>query len=125
MDKIQLAKIQAGIDALRDMREWFQAEHGGNQLDFVPNSIAGKSFKRMNEAIAGLEELSQLKALPDGWRPIEEAPRDGTRFLAHEPGCSHAEVMMWDLEHWFDEEGYIREPASWQPLPAPPHGVEK
>lgn len=61
---------------------------------------------------------------PGGWRPISEAPRDGTDFLA---------LMSFQRKHhqmvgcfapngkfvsWPGRNNY--EPVAWQPLPSPP-----
>ena len=66
------------------------------------------------------------------WQPIETAPRDGTWFLAYEPGsgcgahyaCSfHGEDEFLGTM-WFSDCGqYVTsspEPTHWQPLPTPP-----
>lgn len=56
------------------------------------------------------------------WRPIETAPKDGTRILVHVPGFGQ-EISAWSLrmatgEHeWF---GLARDPTHWMPLPEPP-----
>lgn len=72
-------------------------------------------------------------AVPEGWQPIETAPKDGTRFLATGGGLANEiEVASWNdrvgawntesytLEDWDNQtEGYSR-PAHWMPLPKPP-----
>lgn len=59
------------------------------------------------------------------WKPIETAPKDGTRLLAYEKGCALYEIWwqrnlgdQWDgwQDDWDDEP----EPTHWMPLPAPP-----
>lgn len=69
--------------------------------------------------------LALTQAAPDGWRPIETAPKDGTHFLAYE-----ATGDMFRAA--FHREGYLMcfggqpcvqtpEPDFWMPLPpAPP-----
>jgi hypothetical protein len=68
----------------------------------------------------------------DGWRDIETAPKDGTRFLVFGGGADKVEVCTWDdrvgawdldhtmLEDFNDQsEGYSR-PTHWRPLPKAP-----
>lgn len=75
-------------------------------------------------------------ASPEKWRPIETAPKDGTRFLACEfllsPGRPVAHVFMchyWAGDHQnapqFMRYGAGSNPTHWTPLPAPPEGREK
>lgn len=56
------------------------------------------------------------------WKPIETAPRDGTRvLLATESG--YIGLAGWNStdEIWRSSMyGYVRDPKHWQPLPAPP-----
>jgi hypothetical protein len=61
------------------------------------------------------------------WRDIETAPKDGTMFLAFEPGCVH--VCPIFLAYWTPQGllsryngslGNPRPPTHWMPLPAPP-----
>lgn len=74
--------------------------------------------------------LSAL-SVPEGWRPIETAPRDGTRILLAGGGlervnvgnwCAH--VAAWDAEAegMFEDgpaflEGHEDGPTMWMPLP--------
>jgi len=61
------------------------------------------------------------------WRPIENAPKDGTRIWGID-AAGHQFCMYWrgadhephqDKPGWF-EQIYRREPTHWLPLPAPP-----
>lgn len=56
------------------------------------------------------------------WRPIETAPKDGTRILCPGGILHWSDPAGWSLEAgWFD--GYHRySPTLWMPLPAPPSG---
>jgi hypothetical protein len=67
------------------------------------------------------------------WRPIDTAPRDGTRVLATGGGLDdtvevisyNERVGAWNTENYTlddrddEAEGYSR-PSHWMPLPAPP-----
>lgn len=57
------------------------------------------------------------------WQPIEKAPRDGTKILAHAPN-EWAEVVYFDHgDGWCNDDGEWLEsfkPTHWMPLPPPP-----
>lgn len=68
--------------------------------------------------LAGAKALRQF-----AWRPIREAPKDGTCFL----GCTDKGAMQIikrnkHLSIWVDVEGResYRHMTHWMPLPAPP-----
>lgn len=85
--------------------------------------------------------LSRLRAVPQGWRDIETAPKDGTRFLgycrlnywvysgkdqvrwtAHEPDW-HVLRARTDTGEWVTSDGpndITQGPTRWMPLPAAP-----
>lgn len=58
------------------------------------------------------------------WRPIETAPRDGTKVLVVYPVhgeeqmllIAHQDELGWDTGYW----RFHNAPTHWQPLPAPP-----
>jgi hypothetical protein len=66
----------------------------------------------------------------DGWRPIETAPKDGTRILvwreAVVPGAPYCDVTawpknwtgLWPTAYMHYADGH--EPTHWQPLPPLP-----
>lgn len=66
-----------------------------------------------------------------GWRPIETAPRDGTRVLVHQGGWVGEASFQDDLNEWWRPWGLIAaaelsgveplNPTDWMPLPEPPH----
>lgn len=71
----------------------------------------------------------ELAALLNPWRPIEEAPKDGTEILVYTTDQSAWYVVFWDDEPgcpshpWQTPDGisYHRDvPTHWLPLPAPP-----
>lgn len=58
------------------------------------------------------------------WRPIETAPKDGTRIIVYralEPGYEHELIGfdMWRNGNWYRSRRAMR-PTHWQPLPPPP-----
>lgn len=68
---------------------------------------------------------------PDGWQPIETAPKDGTEILAYGyarcDGSRYANgqhIAWWDAElGWTGRDPDDRvtlHPSHWQPLPIPP-----
>jgi hypothetical protein len=72
-----------------------------------------------------------------GWRPIETAPKDGTRVLVCHCGVSNVDIAYWDAPEWGDEPCWIARdcddayytnyltggdtPTYWMPLPKPPN----
>ena len=82
-------------------------------------------------------------AIGEQWRPIAEAPRDGTPFMVWTPGHEWPEVIRWyfyddDTAKEVGEPGYWHfaeqsmadrfdwehEATHYRPLPAPPESVE-
>lgn len=68
------------------------------------------------------------------WKPIETAPKDGTRILIYEPMPADPrgwfDVVHWGYsgrhhnEGWVDSEGAAScDGTHWMPLPEPPHPV--
>jgi hypothetical protein len=58
------------------------------------------------------------------WRPIETAPRDGTRVLLHRHGQGRWSTFVgaWS-DHdrvWHDADSLFRDPTHWMPLPESP-----
>lgn len=75
----------------------------------------------------------------DGWRPMSEAPKDGTRVLLWvvHPSARYSKDAIGDgyaapvIAYWTDHNsggwvwhGVGGEFTAWQPLPAPPVSVE-
>lgn len=80
------------------------------------------------------QALSDAGLLAGGWRPISEAPRDGTPVIAHWPHLGGRAVVAWVTQagrrprtwtasHSFGYLGRMAEgsePTHWMPLPSPP-----
>lgn len=57
--------------------------------------------------------------LVSGWFPMDTAPKDGTRILAHETGV--VDRAYWDHgRHGWYSHGTLWYPTEWMPLPNPP-----
>lgn len=58
------------------------------------------------------------------WRPIETAPKDGTKILAWYDGQGHLLVhwgYAYGIRGWLDRNGNIEyTPTHWMPFPKPP-----
>ncbi len=70
-----------------------------------------------------------------GWRPIETAPKDGTRVLVWRPRESGDHIAHAGVDHWRDDNAgggsgswyrsrRYQQPTHWMPLPTPPQGGE-
>jgi hypothetical protein len=76
---------------------------------------------------------AQLRAALPVWRPIETAPKDGSKILAWAPDLapiSYYGVAFWaeaqeanprSVAGWF--WSYATRPTHWQPLPPPPEAL--
>ena len=89
--------------------------------------------KTSREEAAALRELRAYRK--EAWRPIETAPKDGTRVLCCGPKLLVAECE-WRMEQTFasrvDSSGWYRTcqhpqvfPTHWMPLPAAPEPQEE
>lgn len=81
------------------------------------------NFTATDRYVAGVD--------PAGWRPIETAPRNGTRVLVWRPRESDDHVAHAGVDHWRDDNAgggsgswyrsrRYQQPTHWMPLPAPP-----
>lgn len=98
------------------------------------------TYKTAGNLLDSILSVSAAPPSPDsqrGWKPIESAPKDGTRVLLADPieGGHEMSVGWWrpyindsddagwmdgTVESWAYEENTILHPTHWQPLPAPP-----
>lgn len=71
-----------------------------------------------------------LSALEQDWRPIAEAPKDGTWVECWDSGPFPI-VGRWTAQRksseigWASREGYSLAPTHYRPLPSPPSSKEK
>lgn len=75
------------------------------------------------------EMFEQCNHRASQWRPISEAPKDGTRILIDGETWAREdspEIAFWDGEHWnaadisYDHD----QPTHWMPLPSLPQPPE-
>lgn len=113
---------------LRGTLERLSNDKDGNAL--FPASTNPNA--RRDEPMTNEREKAELGS---GWRPIETAPKDGTRILAWGDErmvvtlygkVSHVPIYGWLLlDVPIDPENVDRwEPTFWMPLPAPPLSEE-
>ena len=64
----------------------------------------GKKHGTLRESVrAAIEAYESARTEPNPWRPIEEAPRDGTWILVLIKGSHHGPGMLrWDDDAWID-----------------------
>ena len=87
----------------------------------MPRSIEMTELERRKLIDAGRQSI----ACTNGWRPIETAPKDGTKVLLWNNGGM--DIYWWhenkydDIPNWISETGWTpATPNHWQPLPKPP-----
>ncbi len=108
-------EVEASLEKSREILSLFSREAG--------------EYEELQETIEDLR--TQLAALQprraeDEWRPIGEAPRDGTTFLAFIIGSGWWEVASWNGECFENNDGFeTGELTHWQHLPAPPRASEE
>ncbi|MBZ9922006.1 hypothetical protein LB579_30405 [Mesorhizobium sp. BR1-1-7] len=82
--------------------------------------------KRLAEVRAALSALARTTLPPaEGWRPMDSAPKDGSKFLAYEKG--HYFDCWWHENghgeaYWMDEADSEPNPSDWMKLPSAPQG---
>lgn len=109
------------------------------RLDLVIESAVRNSDPVNHTAVLaaivdGRRALAEYRAAPQGWQPIETAPKDGTRVLIWV--CTrgsirrgHAEICVWGKHNdwgpiWLRHNGKevvdLDAATYWMPLPIPP-----
>lgn len=84
----------------------------------IQGSVAWQDLYDQGYVVVKKDEYEQHWPHPQGWRPIETAPKDGTEILASE--CGAIDVVKW-WKGGFREANNLRmHPDVWMPLPEPP-----
>lgn len=84
----------------------------------APDGPLSKEF--VDQAVVTIQALASQST---GWRPIEEAPKDGTEILAAWRASQTVSVAWWTDSGWWDGESegvFISSPTHWMPIPSPP-----
>lgn len=94
------------------------AEYSREPNPCVP--VDANEIERLRARVAELEAAQE-------WRPIESAPRDGSRMLLALCDSGHvywcvSGVWSKRFKNWNDgmEPAGLADPTHWMPLPAPP-----
>jgi len=82
-----------------------------------------------NTMLKAAHELTRLRSLTE-WRPIETAPRDGTRVLGYQGSEGDHKGRVALVWRWNDGKPFWScadypglQPTRWLPLPPPPNEV--
>lgn len=87
-----------------------------------PYTVSVKTIRRLATEL-------QAARLAHRWRPIADAPKDGTEILIINPGsCIGATLGIWapfedEGKMWrsaWDHEAIAMQPTHWMPLPSAP-----
>lgn len=92
---------------------------------FDIESADGQSVGIRKDVLEALRQVatSRIATIPDGWQPIETAPKDGYPVLVYvqtKNGETWIDVCRYEECCWFSGMSIIRHPTHWQPLPAAP-----
>jgi len=76
------------------------------------------------DRIEALETENKLLREASQWRPIETAPKDGTKILAAIEGFYCAFLVQWGGDKWTTIDAGMsvkgRKVLTWRPIPSPP-----
>lgn len=135
-DLIKLLADHFGFRPYEQMAE-DKSDLRGKIRDGYDYDINEPTRSHLSETADAILNLAPVGGRGEGWRPISEAPKDGTRFLAwpaHLDGGVTAAVETWWYEHpstqgWitdaFDCGDYEFAPTYWSPLPPQEQGGMK
>ncbi len=119
-NKMALDALTAALDAMEHMANTL------NNMDAVDEDEDAQhdaAFEAVRAAIAALQA-----AEPQGWRPIETAPKDAHALLWIDIAIGQPLVVQgcWfhdddaDEKGWIDLDGNVLNATHWMPLPTPP-----
>lgn len=121
---VEVEVTDAMTDAAMDAADgWYEID--GDKGPWLRSQGFAAAFHAMIRT-AGL-----ALAPREEWRPIESAPKDGTRVQLYRTRNYAPGVLVHDVEigsyvagDWEDAHGgLIDQPTHWRPLPPPPEGV--
>jgi hypothetical protein len=121
--------LEMAVGYITDAMAEAQAEYELN----APYPLRAKQFEARLESInADLEKVQRAltqPAIPEGWRDISTAPKDGTKIILY-PFMQSNKIFvgyftdLYDSGVWYaTEHGHLNgmlKPTHWQPLPAAP-----
>jgi hypothetical protein len=101
----------------RAIREEIIRQYREDERGNCPGGVA-----YYEEHISPYQIATAAIAAMEGWRPIEEAPRDGTFILCALPS-GHVTILQYCREGRWRRDVFSElalQPSCWRPLPAPP-----
>ena len=112
-----------GVQEVSNLLAVIHGDGGHYQHEHGTAKAATDALAKYNAIKQQIAEAAPKQAM--GWRPIESAPRDGTRVLLYFAGLDHVEdaTITEDGYCLFDGESFNQPPTHWQPLdelPSPP-----
>ena len=151
-----LRAIEVAGDAYHHTEDWGDDDNGESHIDRIQKAADAAALARKGAEASGMKlniDPEKFLAAVDRegdhevgvgyaaardarrgaamqWRPIEEAPKDGTEFIAYRPDAGVFTANYDDEQDvWFANHGYedITDdlPTHWMPFPPPPKGAEE
>lgn len=120
------AALWAAEFRLTALRLGYSDMDDGWLIGWFANAIENTEMVRRSRWAASAPPPPTGGRTEEGWRPIDSAPKDGTRFLAFAPGheimlCQWAGHGMYRGPSWMSNNvPIVPPPTLWQPSPAVP-----
>jgi hypothetical protein len=112
----------------------YEAMHDPSGMTYVDTDTDDYSSVAIDGCVdlAHVTEAAIAAAMPHlvGWRPIDTAPKDGTKVLLWWPHWSEIPMVgecryqKWRANDAIEDSSTTIGPTHWQPLPPPPAGSE-